>query len=374
MPVILNQSVLVPERHSKWGRETEGSLPIRGSSVGELNIGLINNMPDGALEATERQFFSLLEAASGHVSIGLHLYSLNGVPRGESVMPRITHCYTSTDGLTNARLDGLIVTGREPLSADLANEPYWESFARVLEWACKNTHSTIWSCLAAHAAVQYMDGIVRVRNARKYCGVLDCRHISDHFLTAGVKPHFHLPHSRWNGLPQEALVQRGYSVLTQTRDAGVDSFCKQGQSLFVFFQGHPEYEANTLLLEYRRDVQRYFRGDTPDYPSIPQGYFDAPTEAELVAIEQMALHDKSGPVLDLVLMVLQKAAVTASWRPAATLIYRNWLQYLLERREFIAANEGSFKTPRNGRSNGETGPALPVPVSKAAGSKALSTM
>jgi len=48
-----------------------------------LNIGLINNMPDGALEATERQFLSLLNSASDGMSIRLSLYSLPDVPRNE---------------------------------------------------------------------------------------------------------------------------------------------------------------------------------------------------------------------------------------------------------------------------------------------------
>ncbi len=48
-----------------------------------LHIGLINNMPDGALEATERQFLSLLNAASDGVSIRLSLYSLPGIERNE---------------------------------------------------------------------------------------------------------------------------------------------------------------------------------------------------------------------------------------------------------------------------------------------------
>ena len=53
---------------------------------------------------------------------------------------------------------------------------------------------------------------------------------------------------------------------------------KQRESLFVFFQGHPEYDAVTLLLEYRRDVGRYLRRERDTYPPMPQGYFDEETE------------------------------------------------------------------------------------------------
>ena len=59
------------------------------------------------------------------------------------------------------------------------------------------------------------------------------------------------------------------------RSAGVDAFAKQDGSFFLFFQGHPEYDADTLLREYRRDVARFLGGERDDYPAMPHGYFDA---------------------------------------------------------------------------------------------------
>ena len=56
--------------------------------------------------------------------------------------------------------------------------------------------------------------------------------------------------------------------------AGVDAFAKQDGSFFLFFQGHPEYEADTLLREYRRDVGRFLGGEREDYPAMPLGYFN----------------------------------------------------------------------------------------------------
>ncbi len=96
-------------------------------------------MSDGALEATERQFVSLLDSASEGISIRLSLYSLPGVPRNESGAHRVSNFYSSVENLWDTRLDGLIVTGREPLTSNLADEPYWESFAKVVEWAQDNT-------------------------------------------------------------------------------------------------------------------------------------------------------------------------------------------------------------------------------------------
>jgi homoserine O-succinyltransferase len=90
----------------------------------KLAIGLLNNMPDSALEATERQFISLLGAASDSFSIQLSLFALPGIPRGEVALRRIHERYVSTELLDELKLDGLIVTGREPLTPNLSDEPY----------------------------------------------------------------------------------------------------------------------------------------------------------------------------------------------------------------------------------------------------------
>ena len=69
---------------------------------------------------------------------------------------------------------------------------------------------------------------------------------------------------------------RGYEILDKSPDAGVNLFVKRKQrSLFVHFQGHPEYFTRTLLKEYRRDVRRYLTHERETYPNEPRGYFDA---------------------------------------------------------------------------------------------------
>ena len=58
---------------------------------------------------------------------------------------------------------------------------------------------------------------------------------------------------------RRALADCGYRILTRSAAAGVDMFARQDKSFHLFLQGHPEYEAKTLLREYRRDVGRYLR-------------------------------------------------------------------------------------------------------------------
>jgi homoserine O-succinyltransferase/O-acetyltransferase len=298
-----------------------------------IRVGLINNMPDAALEATERQFRALLASASDGVTVRLSLYSLPDVPRAEAGKRHISDSYSSVEDLWDSQLDGLIVTGAEPRTADLKDEPYWESLSRVLEWARDHTHSTVFSCLAAHAAVLQMDGIGRSKGDDKHFGVFESGRVSDHHLIAGTPRRFTFPHSRWNSISEDQLAANGYSILMRSPTVGADIFVKQFKSLFVFFQGHPEYEADTLLREYRRDVGRYLRGEAKTYPSLPQSYFDEDTNQALSALHRQVISQRSEDLLTYVSTTLEHGTIANTWHSTAASIYRNWLQYIRDQKE-----------------------------------------
>src|SRR5439155_21806844 len=313
------------------GRRLYGKsrIEFRESDPRCIDIGLINNMPDAALKATERQFLSLLRAAADRVIVRLTLYALPEVPRtkfgGRHVAGRF---YSRIEDLWGSHLDGLIVTGTEPRASNLKDEPYWGTLTRVLEWAEENTYSTICSCLAAHAALLYLDGIGRQSLGDKRFGVFECARVSEHQLTAGGPSRVRMPHSRWNEIPEDALVGAGYRILTRSKDAGVDTFVKLRKSLFVFFQGHPEYEAHSLLLEYRRDIGRFLRGERDTYPPLPQGYFDKDTVTALAALRERALSDRREELLADFPTAQAAGKVSNTWLSAARRLYRNWLSYI----------------------------------------------
>jgi homoserine O-succinyltransferase len=305
---------------------------FRESKPSHLDIGLINNMPDAALDATERQFRALLSAAADDIAVYLTLYTLPEVPRTDFGRRQVA-TYSNIDALWDRHHDGLIVTGAEPLAADLKDEPFWGSLTRVLEWAESHTHSTILSCLAAHAGILHIDGIVRRPLGDKCFGIFECARVSDHPLTAAAPNRLQMPHSRWNEIPEEALLACGYRVLTRSEDAGVDAFVKQRKSLFVFFQGHPEYQAVTLLLEYRRDIGRFLRGQRDTYPPVPQGYFDEETVHALATLRERALSDRREELLAEFPLEMAAGKVTNTWRSTAEGLYRNWLRYILAQKE-----------------------------------------
>src|SRR5713226_6940543 len=188
-----------------------------------LEIGLVNNMPDAALQSTERQFLGLLHAAAVDIPVRLRLFSLPDVPRSEIGRQYLRSGYRDIGELWSSRLDGLIVTGTEPRTPSLQDEPYWVSLCKLLEWAQENTASTIWSCLAAHAAVLHMDGISRRLLDEKCFGLFECVRASDHHLISDIPSGMRIAHSRCNELAEQALASCGYTILTRSPEAGVDT-------------------------------------------------------------------------------------------------------------------------------------------------------
>lgn len=334
MPLVIDGGRIPPAWLQRQKLRPDGSSDLPVSAAECLRVALVNNMPDAAMEDTELQFFELLETAAGRLPISVKLFSLPEIPRGERGKQRLNEFYSGIEDLWNSRFDGVIITGTEPHQADLRQEPYWDVLTKVFDWCERNTASTILSCLAAHAGVLHSDGISRHPMWYKMCGVFDCQRLRVHALTKNMKSEpMQFPHSRWNEVREDELAAGGYSVLTKSMEAGVDCFVKKKkQSLFVHFQGHPEYEARTLFKEYRRDLRRFLTGERKNYPYVPHGYFDETATKLLADFRERALADPREQLM----AEFPEAAVAGNlrrtWASAATSVYRNWLNFMLSRR------------------------------------------
>jgi homoserine O-succinyltransferase/O-acetyltransferase len=228
--------------------------------------------------------------------------------------------------IRNTLILPISISCAEPIAATLPEEPFWQELTEIVDWAKTNTRSTIWSCLAAHAAVLHLDGIERHRLDTKCSGIFDCTKMTEDWLMRDIPSPIRIAHSRVNELRKSDLDARGYRSLTYSAEAGVDIFAKQFQSQFVFFQGHPEYDPLSLEREYLRDISRFLAGERDHYPAFPVGYFDTETEERLMDFERRArVERRPGLSAELPDRTVRPDSATGG---TATAIFRNWLNYL----------------------------------------------
>src|SRR5437867_4429960 len=145
------------ERESPRPGRLAGASGRRESDASCLTIGLVNNMPDAALQATERQFVALLGAAADGLTVRLTPYALPDIPRTDWGRDYVTRFYSPIEDLWDSHLDGLIVTGTEPRSPNLRAEPYWASLISVLVCAEDHPHLAVWFFLNTNDALLHLD-------------------------------------------------------------------------------------------------------------------------------------------------------------------------------------------------------------------------
>jgi homoserine O-succinyltransferase len=291
------------------------------AEIGELLIGLVNNMPAAAKKATEEQFMELLATAADEGGTPIKFFVVENDPERADETFRM---------LQELQPDALIVSGDEPRRKSMIEEPLWPALAVLMDWAADHTIGTIWSCMAAHAAVFRLDQIARERKPQKLSGIFECEAATQHPLLDGFPERWPVPHSRHNALDEQALKNAGYQILSHSERVGADSFVKQVRgSQFLFLQGHAEYAPDSLFREYRRDVRRYITGQTVTYPELPENYFDRKTARDLTKLRAQAERWPSPRLLASIYAIFAAAAIPACETPAARL-YANWLGYLAQ--------------------------------------------
>ena len=165
------------------------------------------------------------------------------------------------------------MTGANVSHPDLADEPFWGPLIEVIDWAHENVTSTLCSCLATHAVLQFRYGQRRHLLPAKRWGVYPHRVMDkQHPLVNDVNTLFDVPHSRFNEIGRKQFDAAGLRVLAESSDAGVHLAVSEDGFRLVFFQGHPEYDTISLLKEYKREVTRFATAQRDDYPPFPESY------------------------------------------------------------------------------------------------------
>lgn len=203
--------------------------------------------------------------------------------------------YQTFEQAREQRWDGLVITGAPVEKMPFGSVDYWDELVQIFEWARTNVFSTFCICWAAQAALYYYYGIEKEPVDAKVFGVFEHRvRDSKNKLTRGFDDVFYAPHSRHTTIDTAAVeARRSIEVLADSEEAGL-YLAASVDGRLVFATGHSEYDADTLKLEYDRDVAAGLE------IAVPQNYFvdDDPTKPVLVR-----------------------------WRAHANLLFSNWLNY-----------------------------------------------
>ncbi len=308
------QEVLVPDR-------------ALTQDIRELHIGLLNMMPDAALQATERQFLRLVGACNRIAQFYVHPFTFAEIPRSIAVQQHIDQYYSCFDDIKEQGLDALILSGANPLNSDITTEPFWQPLEQVVDWAKENVCSVMCSCLSTHAVVQQLWGVERYPLPQKRWGVY-ANKVTDqyHPLTSNIDSRFDAPHSHIHEVSSKQFRDAGLIVLAESKESNLHLGVSPDGLRFVFFQGHPEYEAISLLKEYKREVMRFLDGIRADYPPYPENYFFDEAREILNAFEN-AVATCNGNSANLPSFPEQELSkmIDVTWFDTGKAIINNWL-------------------------------------------------
>lgn len=258
-----------------------------------LKIALLNLMP--AKITTETQLLRLLSNTPLQVEIEfLHMSS------HQSKNTPVSHLkafYKTFKDIKNERFDGLIITGAPVEQMEFESVDYWQELTEIMRWAEKNVTSAMFLCWGAQAALYFYHGIKKYLIEDKIFGVFTNRVINKHsLLMRGFDEVFWAPHSRHTQIyPKDLKKVKDLEILAFSNEAGIHIAAeKNGKKVYVM--GHPEYDAETLMAEYERDINKGMK------MKLPENYFpDNNSEKE--------------PIV--------------RWKSHGFLLYFNWLNYFV---------------------------------------------
>lgn len=327
MPLVAHNSLPTFDRLRQSGQTVLKPARAEKQHIRELHIGLLNMMPDAALEATERQFFQLIGESNPIAQFYVHPFTLDVLQRGEKASQHIAQYYESFEQLRNDGLDALIITGAAPTHPNLQDEPFWDPLAEIVSWAFENATSTLCSCLATHAVLQARYNQQRSPLGFKRWGVYP-NWVADrsHPLVNDVNTHFDVPHSRFNEISRKQFDQAGLHVLAESKEAGVHLAVSADRFRMVYFQGHPEYDIISLLKEYKREVLQFAAGKRADYPPFPDNLF-APREKAILdeyRLRLLSAQEQGKKISDFPEKLIA-SRLNNTWHDTAEAIVGNWI-------------------------------------------------
>ncbi len=256
-----------------------------------LSLLILNLMPTKIV--TETQL--LRKLSNSPLQVEVELLHMSSHVSHNTDAGHLSSFYTTFDQIRHKKYDGMIITGAPVENLDFTDVDYWPELEEIMNWTRTNVFSTLHICWGAQAGLFHHYHIPKYTLPEKLFGVFPHTAVKKQSpLFRGFDDEFFVPHSRYTENHEEDILAiPELELLAISPDAGVFAVKSEDNRRF-FITGHPEYDPETLGLEYFRDVDKGLE------IAPPANYFpdDDPKQTPIVR-----------------------------WRSAAQLFYTNWLNY-----------------------------------------------
>ena len=289
MPIIIPKGlpaykVMANEKIFVMDSDRAGKQDIR-----PIEIAIVNLMP--TKEVTEAQLVRLL--SNSPLQINITLIKMATYTSTHASDDHMSRFYCTLEEAKKKKFDGMIVTGAPVENMPFEEVKYWKELTEIIDFAEDHVTSTIYICWGAQAAIYYQYGINKKPLSEKLFGIFETKAVVENdMLLKGMNDEFNIPHSRHTTIDEDAVYKcKELKVLAVSDKAGI-CIAKRHNNKSFYFTGHAEYDRNTLLTEYERDLAK------GEKIHAPENYFKG--------------DDKH---------------ISWSWRSTANLLFYNWLNY-----------------------------------------------
>lgn len=290
MPIIVPKDI--PAAKVLAGENIFVMNDVRAATqdIRPLEIAVLNLMPTKIV--TEAQLMRLL--SNSPLQVNITLLATRSYVGKNTPLSHLERFYSTFDDVKHRRFDGMIITGAPVEDIDFADVKYWDELSEVFEFVKTNVTSTMFICWGAQAALYYYYGIPKHPLPKKLFGIYRYYDF-DRFepLLKGLDDGFAMPHSRHTTIDAADIRNSKDLVLLATSDETGPAIARSVDNRFIFIFGHPEYDRDTLELEYHRDLDKGLPIDAP------VNYYAAGREG----------------------------VINFKWSSTANLLYSNWLNH-----------------------------------------------
>ncbi len=287
MPLIVEENLPAKKILKEEDVFIMGKNRAESQDIRPVNIAILNLMPNK--EETEIQLLRALSNTPLQINIDLiRTGSYKSKNTDEIYLKKF---YKNFNDIKDKKYDGMIITGAPIEKLEFEDVLYWSELEQIFDYARENVYSTLFICWASQAALYYYYNIPKYTSNNKIFGIYDYKINGNSLLTKGFDDIFNIPQSRYTYTKSEDLEAiEDLEIICSREDTGV-CLAATKDNRFVFVSGHGEYDRDSLLKEYKRDIDKGIAIEKP------YNYFD------------------------------NEDNIIVNWRAHGNLLYTNWLNY-----------------------------------------------